>query len=137
MSEQVFEGGCLCGATRFRVGGPVTSCCYCHCRSCRRAAGAPFVAWVTFPASRFEMIRGQLTEYESSPGVRRGFCASCGTSITYAHPSRGEEVDVTLAALDDADALRPDCHLWVSHKPAWVVLADGLPQYLEWRKNAG
>jgi hypothetical protein len=136
LSERAFEGGCLCGSTRFRACGPATNVCYCHCRSCRLGSGAPLVAWVTFPVDRFEIVGGTLSEYASSQGVVRGFCATCGTSLTYAHDGRPAEIDVALATLDDPATLQPGFHVWVSHKPSWFRLDDDLPQHPEWRTSA-
>lgn len=127
------EGGCLCGATRFRVDGPVRSPCHCHCRSCRLASGAPFVAWATFETARFRLLRGALARHRSSEKVVRGFCGACGTALSYAHADRPDHLDVALAALDEPGAIRPACHIWVSHKLPWIELADGLPQFAEWR----
>lgn len=52
MSERVVEGGCLCGAVRYRVGGAPISSGICHCRSCRRTSGSPTLPYVTFPIAR-------------------------------------------------------------------------------------
>ena len=68
-----FEGGCLCGAIRYRVSDVPTNSMVCHCRSCRRVAGAPVVAWVTFAADQFELLRGSPAEIRSSEPVRRRF----------------------------------------------------------------
>jgi hypothetical protein len=38
------EGGCLCGGIRYQISGEPRSADYCHCRMCRRTAGAPVVA---------------------------------------------------------------------------------------------
>ena len=136
MSEATLEGGCLCGALRFRVSGEARHRAYCHCRSCRLATGAPFVAWATFPAERFELLRGELKHVRSSEKVERGFCASCGTSISYVHDARPRQIDVSSATLDDATAIRPECHIWVSDKLPWVEIGDGLPQFAEWKTKA-
>lgn len=135
MSAGELEGGCLCGSTRFRVSGPATNRCFCHCRSCRLASGAPFVAWATFPSAEFQLVRGTLATVRSSAKVTRGFCASCGTAISYRHDARPAEVDVALATLDAPASLRPECHIWVYHKLPWIVLEDALPQFPEWRKD--
>jgi hypothetical protein len=135
--ERVYEGGCLCGAVRFRVEGAGRDLCYCHCRSCRLASGAHCVAWGTFEPARFRVTRGALTFHRSSDPVQRGHCARCGGSLTYAHAARPQEIDVALASLDDAGGLAPECHIWVSHKLPWVVLGDGLPQHAERRSAAG
>jgi hypothetical protein len=89
----VAEGGCICGAIRYRVAGEPTNTMICHCQSCRRVAAAPVVAWVTFPKARFELLRGHPAEFRSSPPVRRTFCAACGTPLTYEHSdSKGSVV---------------------------------------------
>jgi hypothetical protein len=129
MNEQRYSGGCLCGAVRYQAAGPVANLCYCHCNSCRRAAGAPFVAWGTFAHSHFRVTRGTLTEYRSSPQVWRGFCKACGGALTYRHDTRAGEIDVTIASLDEAHALAPQMHVWVGDKLPWVTISDGLPQF--------
>jgi hypothetical protein len=97
------------------------------------ASGAPYVAWGTFERTRFEVTAGTLRERASSQRAVRGFCGDCGTAITYRHAKRTEELDVSLTTLDDPNALSPEFHIWVSHKPRWVVLGDGLPQFDEWK----
>jgi hypothetical protein len=129
MNEQHYSGGCLCGAVRYEASGPVTNPCYCYCSSCRRASGAPLVAWGTFAHSGFRVTRGTLTEYRSSPQVWRGLCKACGGALTYRHDARAGEIDVTLASLDEAATLVPQMHVWVSDKLPWVTISDGLPQF--------
>jgi len=128
MAENTFTGGCLCGAVRYEASGPATNLCFCHCESCRRAAGAPTVPWGTFPRAGFRVRRGALTEYRSSAKVTRGFCERCGTSLTYSHDARPEEIDVTLASLDDPAPLAPQLHVWVGDKLPWISIDDGRPQ---------
>jgi hypothetical protein len=91
------------------------------------------VPWGTFAAERFRIVRGRLAEYRSSPPVRRGFCGHCGTTLTYCHEQRIDEIDVTLASLDDPGALTPEAHIWVEDKLPWVVIADGCPQFARTR----
>jgi PhnB protein len=87
------------------------------------------VPWATFDRARFAVIRGRLAEYRSSAEVVRGFCAACGTSLTYHHQERGQEIDIALATLDMPAELRPAAHIWVKDKLPWVALTDGLPEY--------
>jgi hypothetical protein len=122
-------GGCRCGAVRYRVSGGARHPCFCHCESCRRASGAAVVAWGTFEHANFQLTRGRLAEYHSSPPVTRGFCAACGTALTYRHRARADDVDVTLASLDEPARLAPRMHIWVSDKLPWMSIDDGLPQY--------
>jgi hypothetical protein len=127
-----YQGGCACGAVRYEATAPAEQVCFCHCASCRRAAGATPVAWATFARARFRVTRGALAQHKSSPPVERGFCAECGTSLTYAHAARPNEIDVTLASLDEPSALSPARHIWVSDRVAWTPLADGLAQFAGW-----
>ena len=136
LSDREFEGGCLCASTRFRVSGTATSRCSCHCNTCRLAFGAPFVAWATFPAAEFRLIRGELAQYESSEDVLRGFCGTCGSGINYRNQRRIEQIDIAVATLDNPGSLQPEYHIWVSHKLSWVILSDQLPQFAEWRRSA-
>jgi hypothetical protein len=116
--------------------GDASNLCFCHCTSCRRATGAMMVAWGTFTAASFRITGGHLEEVATSPGVTRGHCARCGTSLTYRNAARAGEVDVTLATLDDPSALRPTAHIWVQDKLPWVGIGDGLPQYETWANRA-
>ena len=124
-----YFGGCFCRGVRYSVRGGASDLCFCHCNSCRRATGAIMVAWGTFAAKEFVVTSGSLAEIVSSPGVTRGHCAACGSSMTYRHEARGSDIDVTLATLDDAAAFHPEMHIWVQDKLPWVAIADGLPQH--------
>jgi hypothetical protein len=66
--------------------------------------------------------------FHSSTGVERGFCGACGTTLTYNHAQRNEEIDFTLASLEEPAELAPQVHIWVQDKIAWVRIDDGLPQ---------
>lgn len=129
MESLQYTGGCLCSAVRYAVRGPLRHLCYCHCLSCRRAAGAAPVAWGTVSLAQLCITRGALTEYRSSAPVVRGFCAACGSSISYRHAGRSQDIDLALVTLDDAGAFVPQAHVWVADKLPWVQIADGLPQH--------
>jgi hypothetical protein len=123
------RGGCLCGALRYRIDREPLGAVICHCVTCRRAAGAQAVAWATVPAAGFAWTAGTPAAYASSPGVLRGHCAACGTSLTW--EGVAGEVDVTLASLDDPEAIAPDHEAWVSHRLAWTPLRSDLPGFPE------
>lgn len=128
-------GGCLCGGVRYEVEGAPTNTMVCHCRTCRRAAGAPVVAWVTFPRGRLRFVRGEPATFHSTPPVTRTFCRDCGTPLTYAHADSPEAVDVTTCSLDEPEAFPPTHHSWLSHHVAWVRFGDGLPTFGEFRND--
>ena len=128
-------GGCLCGAVRYRVTGTPTNTMICHCRTCRRAAGSPVVAWLTFSTGDFQFTRGQPVEFSSTAPVRRTFCGSCGTPLTYAHQDSPASIDVTTCSLDDPHSFPPTHHSWLSDDVGWVRFGDGLPTYPQSRPN--
>ena len=136
MSTNVVEGGCCCGAIRYRISGTPTNSMVCHCQSCRRVAAAPVVAWVTFPTQHFQFLHGRPSEFHSSEPVRRTFCAACGTPLTYEHRDHASSVDVTTCSLDDPNAFPPTHHSWLIHDLAWVRFGDGLPTFGEWRPSS-
>jgi hypothetical protein len=123
------EGGCLCGAIRYRATAEPRVGTLCHCRSCRVASGAPSVAWTIFPAEAFAFVSGKPVEFESSPGVMRGFCSMCGTPLTYRRTANPRTIDVTTATLDAADDFAPSKEIWVSEKLAWERLNEDIPHF--------
>ena len=123
------NGGCLCGAVRYAAIGPVRALTLCHCASCRRAAGAPSLAWAVFPADSVRFTAGAPTMFASSPGVVRGFCGACGTSLTYQGTTRPDLIDVTTASLDDPNAFAPTKEIWVGDKLAWEALNPSIAHY--------
>ena len=137
MADVAIEGGCLCGQVRYRVSGAPTSSMICHCRSCRRAASAPAVPWVTFAKSGLTFTAGAPGYFASSAPVRRSFCPTCGAPLTYEHAKRPDEIDLTTASLDDPEAFPPTYHAWLEDDLAWVRFGDGLPAYPRWRPTEG
>lgn len=137
MSDDVetLSGGCCCGALRFEISAAPVLVELCHCRTCRRTSGAPAMALAGIPAAGFRFVEGEPGRFASSPGVARGFCACCGTSLTIESEAYPEEVYVSTAALDDPEALPPEVHIWTSHKLGWFETADDLPRYPRFRAD--
>jgi hypothetical protein len=131
----VAEGGCFCGAIRYRVGGKPTNSMVCHCQTCRRVAAAPVVAWVTFPIAQFQLLRGEPSEFHSTPPVRRTYCGACGTPLTYEQSDSPDSVDITTCSLDDPDQFPPTHHSWLSHDLRWLRFGDGLPTFQQSRTD--
>jgi len=129
MPDTPLTGRCLCGAVRYRAGPPLHAPTLCHCESCRRAAGAHAVAWLTVGIATFEYTAARPLGYASSPGVLREFCGRCGTPLTYRSAQRAGEVDVGLATLDASAGLAPVDHIWMEDALPWDRPADGQPLY--------
>ena len=128
-----WEGGCLCGAVRYEILNAPEFVEYCHCRTCRKAVGAPVVTWALVAREDFKLSQGILKAYASSDGVERTFCPRCGTSMTYYAVNDPQRLVVSTATLDDMDALPPDVHVWRSERVAWFETADHLPRYLRFK----
>jgi hypothetical protein len=127
----VSEGGCLCGAIRFRVSAPPLALSRCHCRSCRLAAGAPAVAWAIFSRNDFAFLQGeeQLRRFRSSPAVVRTFCSICGTSISYEPADAPGQIELTSATFDQPDRFPPTREVWIKHRLTWQPLDLALRHY--------
>ena len=125
----MYTGHCFCGRVKFEVAGPAKYACFCHCESCQRAAGGAYVPWATFEKSTFVVTAGEIAQHHSSPGVTRGLCRECGTSLTYEHEDRVGQIDVTLTSFDDPSEFSPQAHIWVEDKAPWVIIGDDLPQF--------
>lgn len=124
-----FEGGCLCGAIRYRASGPASHQSYCHCTICRRACGTPVVSWPTVPVRSFEYMRGKSAQYDSSEFAYREFCATCGSQLTFRDRSRTDQVDITSATLDNPALASPQDYLWTQSRIDWFQTDDSLSRY--------
>ena len=121
-------GGCLCGAIRIEITGEPMVISHCHCATCRKATGAPFITWITLAPDGFAYTQGRPAIYRSTPSIRRSFCAECGTTLGYASDDYDDELDIAAAALDDPAQVRPDDHIWVDGMLPWLKFDDGLPR---------
>jgi hypothetical protein len=121
------EGGCLCGAVRFKAEGEPINVRICHCRNCQKAMGSPFFARAQFDPCALT-VEGETGRYPSSGRVDRVFCKICGTRL-FSWRRNGTAVGVALSTFDDRKAFAPTEHIWVSEKMDWVKFDDGLPQY--------
>jgi hypothetical protein len=126
-----FEGGCLCGAVRYAISGEPIMAAICHCSMCRRAHAAPAVAWAMFRDDQVRFTRGAAATYASSSEARRGFCADCGTQLSFTATFIPGLIDITIGSLDRPEAIAPTLHYWDSKRLPWVRFDDDLPRYPE------
>ena len=130
------EGGCLCGAVRYRVTGRLVTTTLCHCRSCRRASGGTNVAWAVFDKSAFEWLRGEPVGYSSSSGIEWLHCSRCGSLVGYTQASRPDHMDITTGTLDDPDLHPPTVEIWLEDRISWETLDPQLPKRQQSSLNA-
>jgi hypothetical protein len=127
----MYTGGCLCGAVRFEIRGPIRSIVFCHCSMCRKAQGGAFAANGVVAAADFVMTAGEdaLTAYESSPGKKKYFCRTCGSPIMSRSEARPHDVRVRLGTIDSDIVERPMAHIFATSKANWDQITDALPQH--------
>ena len=129
MADSTLEGGCLCGAVRYRIDAPPLWTGYCHCTSCRRSTGAPVTMFVGTRGDFVSFTKGERTMFASSPGVERGFCAACGTPLTYESDRFPGETHFYISTFDDPQELCPTFHVFYEERLRWLEIADDLPRY--------
>jgi hypothetical protein len=126
------SGGCLCGAVRYRVEGPLRDVLICHCEECRRWNGH-FSASTAARREDLIVLDPDRLRWVDSPrsdaGARRGFCARCGSSLFWDAPGRAT-VSIAAGTLDEPTGLRVVGHWYVSQAGDYYELpADGLPRH--------
>ena len=120
------DGGCSCGAVRYRLrSAPMITHC-CHCRMCQRQSGTAFAVNALIEADRVELTAGapvrRSLPTESGRPLDDYVCADCGVSVWCDYGRREVMLFVRTGTLDDPDALPPDLHIFTRSKPAWVAL---------------
>ena len=120
------SGGCQCGAVRFRVSGGPKSASICHCRMCQKAFGAPYGLLVSVQDADLEWTRGSLRLFPSSDLVDRGFCANCGTPLTYVLKGGGQ-TGLAVAAFDTPERVAPTSQLSADTRIGFVDHIAELP----------
>ena len=126
----IIEGGCHCGAVRYRIEGEPKTHALCHCKDCRRSAGAPMVSWTMFPSAAVRIIAGIPKTYTSSENGRRQFCGDCGTGLFYTNANvLPGIIDIQSATYDDPDAVPAAVHIQVAERVSWMERAHELPTF--------
>lgn len=123
-NKPIYTGGCQCGAVRFRVEGALGDASVCHCRMCQKASGNFYAALVSVRGARFEWTRGAPSRFQSSNHASRGFCANCGTPLTYEAP---DGLALTIGAFDDPSELAPQIQWGTEAKLPYVDQVPELP----------
>jgi hypothetical protein len=123
------RGRCLCGAVSFEYSGPENWRGHCHCESCRRNTASPFTTFLGVPKSACRFTGQQPSIYRSSPGVRRLFCANCGTPMAYESDRWPDETHFYAASLEDQTTFVPQFHTHWAERVPWVNVTDDLPRY--------
>lgn len=118
-AKTILTGGCQCGAVRFAVKSAPVKISICHCRMCQKATGSPYGAYAPMPLDALTFTKGAPKIFRSSDIAERGFCAACGTPLTYRNVT-GQRISVTICSLDDANAVAPEHQIEAQRAVSWL-----------------
>jgi len=134
MTSETLEGGCGCGAVRYRLKDKPYIVHNCHCGLCQRQTGTGSAVNAFIETDQLELLCGELSEHEFATGsggtqiVIR--CATCGRPLWSHYPRLGRKVaGVRVGTLDDPSATPPDVAIFVADKPSWAPLPEGVPKF--------
>ncbi|RAH97743.1 aldehyde-activating protein [Acuticoccus sediminis] len=126
-------GGCLCGAVRFVVAGPIGPAAYCHCSDCRRTTGSAFNVSIGVPVTSFALLSGTPKGFtataESGNALTRHFCPDCGAPLYTSSPHHPDRIFVKAGAFDDHAVVAPAHQSWMRSRVAWAGIDPDLPAY--------
>jgi hypothetical protein len=126
MSGPVLTGGCQCGAVRYALDAMPEGVHVCHCRMCQKAVGGPFAVICPVQKTALHITRGSLSFFRSSEVGRRGFCANCGTPMTFDYPSDAD-IGVLVGTLDEPSRVPPVIQYGNESRVGWYQTLTALP----------
>jgi hypothetical protein len=126
------EGGCACGAVRYRLTSDPLFVHCCHCLNCQRQTGSAFVINALIEADRVELLAGepQPVDVPRDDGSMQTIwrCPSCQVAV-YSKYTSPRVRFVRGGTLDDPSAIEPDVHIFTKSKVPWVELPDDVPAF--------
>ncbi|QIZ76937.1 GFA family protein [Ferrimonas lipolytica] len=126
---KVLTGGCLCGAIRYQTTAEPFDADHCHCRQCQRGSGGILNSWMDFKAEQINWLNQPPREFASSAKIHRGFCSTCGSTISYRHSDYPHYLTLTIASLDNPNHVKPNYHIFTASQPDWLSINDDCPRY--------
>jgi hypothetical protein len=108
---------------RFVASGEPHHVSWCHCQSCRRHSGAPVSVFVGYALGAYTVTRGEIEKFESSPGTTRGFCRTCGSTLTCESEMAPGETHFHVGAFDAPQRFEPTRHFFREEQLPWLHLA--------------
>jgi len=136
-TENTHEGGCTCGAIRYRMETKPMIVHCCHCHWCQRETGTSYALNAMIEADRVTLLLGEPemvpTPSNSGKGQKVWRCPECYIALWSNYPGVGDRVHfVRVGTLDEAHRLPPDIHIFTSSKQPWVVIPDGQPAFSDY-----
>lgn len=126
MEEQI-EGGCACGKVRYTATVRDQEAYLCHCRMCQRATGSVSIAFKNIKEAEVKWS-GEPAWFDSSPIAVRPYCRDCGTSLGFKFKEGSENMDLTVASMDDPSPYKPKHHFGAESIHRNWLNTEGLPE---------
>ncbi len=133
-NEAIREGGCLCGALRYRVTGEPFRTNTCHCTGCRRRTGSAFGISTYFKIEQVDFISGERKVYryqsdESGRFADMEFCPDCGSTVTWTAEFFPGARGIAGGSFDDPDWFDVDQHGWARSALKHTCFPDSVAVY--------
>jgi hypothetical protein len=126
--KPILSGGCQCGAVRYSLYAMPERSGICHCRMCQKAVGGPFSASAAVNDADIAWTRDPPSLFASSSAAERGFCARCGTPLTFRYRKRPDHISVSICSLDNPAAVTPRLVMGIESRLDWCAsLLAGAP----------
>jgi len=100
------EGGCYCGAVRYKAEGDSVFNAQCHCRECQYLTGGSPNMFMAMPSAGFSYTQGTPSAFTRSDidnPVTREFCGECGTHLVTKAPAMPDAVLLKVGSMDNPD----------------------------------
>lgn len=128
----IFEGGCYCGAIRYRAEGEPIFAGQCHCRECQYITGGNPNVILAMPKSGFSYTQGepqQFTRSDLEKPVTREFCGQCGTAIGSCSPNLADAMILKVGTMDDPSLFKPQMAIYTKDKQSFHHIPESLPAF--------
>ena len=125
-ADQLYTGGCQCGAVRYAFSDEPVDPHICHCRMCQKAFGGFFAPLAGVALDDIRWTKGEPALYRSSNLAERGFCAACGTPLTFRYLD-SDMINIAIGSLDRPADVKPGKQYGMEGRMAWFAELAGLP----------
>jgi hypothetical protein len=127
-NASLLEGGCACGAIRYRVAAEPLMMACCHCRDCQRQTGSAYFPAVAVPAAALHVTgrpRSYASKADSGNTVTRVFCGECGSTLWAWNSGMPDGRQLAAASLDDPTRFAPSLHVFAASAQPWDTIPVG------------
>ncbi len=118
------RGSCLCGKVTYQCSKSPVWSVNCHCKSCQKLSGAPFVSAFSVPANAFDIVTGDVISFsreaDSGHTVSTFHCSNCGTRLCAQSDGNKQLMNIFASTLDDASNFEPISNVYLSEAAGWI-----------------